>query len=197
MKLDIPFHRQPGGFDCGYTSLRMVLDYFGENHDENQIRKLAGEACIGIGGAWAIGIALAAKSLGFQTEYYTAYLGVGSRTSRVIETRGESLDEATIQFKRIWDEYEELGGSAEERIIPLDEILDKISSDCVPMVSIKSQPAHMVVIVGYNNEGVCVHDPDDPEKGRFKRWEKETFENFRTGTDCDTIFVYKKNNHTR
>ncbi|MBN1761533.1 MAG: peptidase C39 family protein [Methanomicrobia archaeon] len=192
MKLEIPFHKQPGKYDCGYTSLRMVLDYFGENHEKNQIQELAGERFTR--GALAIGIALAANKLGFQTEYYTADFGIGSRTSRVIEKRGERLDRATVEVQRILTEYMELKGRAEERIVPLDEILGKISSNCVPMVSIKNKPTHMVVIVGYNNDEVCVHDPD---RGPFQRWEKETFEDFRRVADWDAIFVYKKNNHTR
>jgi len=98
MWLSVPFRIQSKN-DCGPTSLRMVLEFFGEEHDEEEIRNLAGTAPNG--GTWAIGIAYASQTLGFQTEFYTKSIDMGNMTAAEHAKKEQDLDNAKVQLRSI------------------------------------------------------------------------------------------------
>ena len=53
--------------DCGPVVLKMVLEYFGENHSIEEISRL--EKRLESGLVWSSGIALASKKLGFPVRF--------------------------------------------------------------------------------------------------------------------------------
>jgi hypothetical protein len=99
-------------------------------------------------------------------------------------------------------EAKHFGVNLFEKIISLDEILLKLSKDCLIICLIdwsiingrNDYQGHFVPIVGYDNENVIIHNQglNSPEK--FMSVRKEIFEKSRkaVGTDEDIIFVYRK-----
>ena len=65
MKIDIPYIKSKTDIDCGQLALKMVLEYFGEKREIKELTNLIRTLPSGL--TWTIGIAIAAKKLGYKT----------------------------------------------------------------------------------------------------------------------------------
>lgn len=72
MKLNIPFYKQTTKFNCGPTTLRMVIAYFDKDIGLEILEKRTG---IKKGkGILSIQIATVASLLGFQTDFFSKHI---------------------------------------------------------------------------------------------------------------------------
>ena len=141
MRLKVPALKQPKEYYCGPTSLRMVLKYYEEDHDEEKIQKLA-ETVPDVG-SYGIGIACASQLLGFQADYYTKSLEIGDSTSAKFAEKGINKNNVKTQFERLEKKAREAGVKIEEKYVPLDNILGRISENCIPIVG--THIPHMMI----------------------------------------------------
>lgn len=203
MRLKVPALKQPKKYCCGPTSLRMVLKYYEEDHDETEIQKLA--ETIPAVGSHTIGIAYASQHLGFQADYYTKSLELGDSAFAKCAEEGMDTNNVKNQFEQLKKKARETGVKIEEKYCPLENILGEMSENCIPIVSIEASllkgnvfrsegSRHMVVVVGFSDNAVFVNDPSSPSNLRPIAHEKNEFEKVRLGTDNggDTIFVHRK-----
>ena len=101
MKLNIPFYRQVEKNDCGPIALKMVLEYLGEKHEVDELKKLIEPE--DSGATWSIAVAKSAAQLGFRTEFYTKSLGFNPENYNLDfykkETDLSNVDNKVEKFK--------------------------------------------------------------------------------------------------
>lgn len=202
MKLDVPFYKQESKNDCGPTALKMVLEFLGEIHSKEKLIELVDSDKSGI--TWTSALAMAAAKLGFRTEYYSSCLGFNPKNYE-LEYYKKEADEISLSKKkleRIRKEAIELGVKMEEKSLTLNEILAKISKNCIPIIlldwsKIKGTDnfiGHFVPIVGYDEKNIFVHNQGFHNTTAFLPIKRELFEESRksNGTDEDVVFIYRK-----
>ncbi len=205
MKLDVPFYMQASQKDCGPTTLQMVLEYLSNTpYDREELQKLVDSERSGF--TWTLGLAKATAQLGFPTEFYTTCLGFNPRNYKLEFYRKEtdSASSSEQRLERLKREAVQYNVAMTERSLALEEILAKLSGDCVPILildwsKIKGSGrfiGHFVPIVGYDDEHVYVHNQGLLKPGPFIAIKKDLFEAARkaTGTDEDILFVHRKRN---
>src|SRR3989338_6226432 len=82
MLLKVPFYIQ-GINECGPAALQMVLEFFGEEHNREKIKKLVESESTGA--TWTTGLAKTAAQLGFKTEFYSKSLGFNPENFDLID----------------------------------------------------------------------------------------------------------------
>jgi len=201
MLLTVPFYTQ-GRNECGPVTLQMVLEYFGEKHKKEAIKKLVDSESTGT--TWTIGLAKTAAQLGFPTEFYSTSLGFNPKNFELEhyqrETDGAHL--AKEKLERLKQECLKYGVKLEERSISFQEIISKMNNDCIPIIlldwsKVKKQgtfKGHFVPIVGYDDKGIIIHQPGPMNPEPNYKIDHQTFEEARKarGTDEDIIFIFRK-----
>lgn len=202
MKLQVPFYKQENKNDCGPTALQMVLEFLGEKHKREELMDLVDSERSGA--TWTPGLAVAAAELGFKAEFYTKSAGANPENFKLefYKKETDGLASGEQKLARIRKRGKELGVKMEETTLDLNEILSKISENCVPIVLLDwgkivgkdSYHGHFVPIVGYDEESVFVHNQGTTNPQEFFSIKKELFDEARkaVGTDEDIAFIYRK-----
>ena len=104
--------------------------------------------------------------------------------------------------KRLVEEAKNAGVNVHEKTLVLKKILGFLTENSIPIVLVdwnviinkkeKGYQGHFVPVVGYDNQNVYVHDPEE-QKG-FKAVQRNIFDKARKadGTDEDIVVVYRK-----
>src|SRR3989344_8210775 len=134
MKLRVPFYKQESKNDCGPTALQMVLEYFKEPHSREELMNLVDSDKSGI--TWTLGLANAVAELGFKTEFYTTCLGFNPKNYELeyYQKEADKPSSSEGKLKRLQIESHQLGVKMEEISLTLEQLISKISKDCVPIV---------------------------------------------------------------
>ena len=201
MLLKVPFYIQ-GINECGPAALQMVLEFFGEEHNREKIKKLVESESTGA--TWTTGLAKTAAQLGFKTEFYSKSLGFNPENFDLeyYQRETDGAETAEIKIKKLQAECIKYKVKMEEREISIKEIISKINKNCTAIVlidwgkikNLERYIGHFLPIVGFDEENIYLHQPDpkDPEPN-FKI-NKNLFDIARKskGTDEDIIFIYRK-----
>ncbi|MBI2148118.1 peptidase C39 family protein [Candidatus Woesearchaeota archaeon] len=201
MKLEVPFYIQ-GINECGPAALQMALEFLGEKHEKEEIKKLIESESTGA--TWTIGLAKASAQLGFKTEFYSKSLGFNPENFDLeyYQRETDGAENVEIKIKKLQAECIKYKVEMEEREIPLDEIISKINENCTAIVlidwgkikNVDRYIGHFLPIVGFDEENIYLHQPGpkDPE-ANFKI-NKFLFDTARKskGTDEDIIFIHRK-----
>lgn len=198
MKIKVPFYASKKDTDCGPMVLKMALAYLGEEHSFEELSKL--ELQIDTGLVWSLGIARAAKMLGFPTkiisktnfshdediEFYKKFKG----------------DKGMLILNKLKKEIKKLKIIVEEKDLSLNDLLSFVSKDSIPIVLVswnvlknkEGFQGHYLILTGYNKKNIYVHNPGIEKAAAYMPIEKELFKKMweHKGTDKDTIIIYKK-----
>jgi len=198
MRLNVPFYKQTTDLNCGSAALKMILAYLGKDFNIEELEEKTG---IKPGkGVYTIQLANAAKSFGFEVDYYTKNLGFNEEhLKHEFYQKYSEMD--LEQSNRFTLEAKKLGVNLNERTISLEEISRRITENSVPLILLdwnivknkKGYQGHFVPIVGYDNENIYVHNPGPNDEGESFPIPKEIFEKARKadGTDEDVAIIYK------
>ncbi len=202
MKFEVPFYKQENKNDCGPIALQMVLEYLGESHSRDELMNLVDSDKSGV--TWTLGLARAVAEIGFKTEFYTTCLGFNPKNYELGYYQKEA-DYASLsqqKIERLRREAYKLGVQMKERSLSLEELLSKISRNCIPIIlldwsKIKGTSefiGHFVPIVGYDKENVYVHNQGFHNTQAFLPIKRELFEEARKakGTDEDILYIHRK-----
>lgn len=66
--MKIPFYKSEKDIDCGPIALKMVLEFLGQEHTVKELSNLERQLDTGL--VWSMGIARAAKKIGFSYKTY-------------------------------------------------------------------------------------------------------------------------------
>jgi ABC-type bacteriocin/lantibiotic exporter with double-glycine peptidase domain len=196
MKLKVPFYKQTP-LNCGPTALRMVFSYFGNDTDisviENLVNKKDGK------GVSTILLAIAAAELGFKTEFYSKSIYFNEDHLKKDYYKKHADITSHEQSKIIVNEARNKGIQLFEKSITLNEILQKITTNSLPIALLdwnivkgkKGYNGHFVVIVGYDKDNVYVHNQSFRNPKPFMKIPIEFFEKARKadGTDEDLVII--------
>ncbi len=202
MKLKVPFYKQESKNDCGPTALQMVLEYLGEAHSKEELMDLVDSDKSGV--TWTLGLARASAKLDFKTEFYSTCLGFNP-LNYCLDYYQKEADEASSseqKLERLKIESHQLGVQMEERGLTLEELLSKISENCVPIILLdwnkirekEGYQGHFVPVVGYDDENVYVHDHGEINPKEFVAIKRKVFDEARKskGTDEDIVYIHRK-----
>ena len=202
MRLEVPFYKQESKNDCGPTVLKMALEYLGEHYSRERLLELVDSDKSGI--TWTLGLARAAAELRFKTEYYTTCLGFNPKNYELKYYQKEADDssESKLKLEKLKLESHKLGMEMKEISLPIDKLLSKISKNCLAIILLdwskiretKYFIGHFVLIVGYDEENVYVHNQGAHNPQAFLPINRILFEEARkaNGTDKDIIYIYRK-----
>jgi len=199
MKIKVPFYKSKKDTDCGPLALRMALAYLGEKYSFKKIAKEERQLDSGL--VWSMGIARASKTLGFQTEVIST-TNFNPEEDDIEYYKKYANDKAKIILKELSDELKKIGVEIQERNMSLEELLNYVSKDSIPIVLInwyvisgkEGYSGHFLPITGYDKENVYVHNPGIANAMAYlpikrnlfvKAWESK-------GTDKDTIIIHRK-----
>lgn len=202
MKLKVPFYKQESENDCGPVALQMVLEYLGESHSRTKLMDLIDSDKSGV--TWTLGLARAVAKLGFKTEFYTTCLGFNPQNFELgyYQKKADEASSSQQKLEKLRKEAYRLRVQMEERSLSLEELLLKVSINCIPIIlldwsKIKGTSefvGHFVPIVGYDKENIYVHNQGFYNTQAFMPIKRGLFEKARKskGTDEDVVFIYKK-----
>jgi hypothetical protein len=192
MRFDVPFREQESEYDCGPVSLQMATGFLGDEKDLNRIKEVLdyvdGDA------VYTIQLATAACQLGFSADFFTA--------DPFSEHEGDFYDKHAIDKdnQELYDEAEEAGVTVKFQNLELDEVLDLLTTDSIPVVLIdwnevkgrEGYQGHLIPVVGTTEEEVLIHEPSS-EEGDFMEINREKFRQARNseGTDHDVAVIKK------
>jgi len=201
MKLKVPFYKQSTKLNCGPTALKMILSYFGEDFEiedlEKKTRIVEGK------GIYTIQIAVASVLCGFKTEYFSKHVDYNPKHEKLdFYKKYSEMDE--LKSKNWIKQAKQVGVIINEKTLDLNEILSKISKDSLAIILVdwniisdkeeKGYQGHFVPIVGYDKENVYVHNHgfDNPQSNL--KIPKEIFNKARKakGTDEDVVVIFRK-----
>jgi len=201
IRFNIPFYEQESN-ECGAICLKMVLEYFGRGYSVLELKKLIASDSTGC--TWAIGLVKAAASLGFKVDFYATYLGVNIENYNLmyyvtqIDGYENSRKKVEIMIKNVSKNPKV---KLIETSLTLDEILNKISNNCVVISEInwstvinqKGYLGHFVVIVGYDKKYVYIHQSLPGNSQPYFPIKRKVFNKARIqlGTDQNLIFIYR------
>mmetsp|Transcript_150693 Transcript_150693/g.420043 ORF Transcript_150693/g.420043 Transcript_150693/m.420043 type:complete len:244 (-) Transcript_150693:155-886(-) len=205
VKLEVPFHAQPALMSCGPTALRMCFAFLDGVPDwdlqaiDAAIGNYAG-TCIS-----TIKLALAATRLGFQARFCSTHLSFNPDwlNNPYWQAIGD-CDQAT--YAHLLEEARDAGVAMEERELCLDEILDGITPDMLPVVLVdmnvlrgfegKEYCGHFMVVVGFSQgrDFVLVHQQIAKEAMPYQRIPAPLFDQARLAryTDSDVLFIKRR-----
>jgi hypothetical protein len=202
MKLDVPFYKQTTPLNCGPVALKMVLDYFDEEIDVKVL-----EERVGIKeskGVSTVQIAIASKLFGYKTKLLSKNLSM-DKSNFDLEFYKRYYDDLS-DIEKLVGRAKDIGVEIEERSIELDELLGYVSRDSVLIVLLdwnvamerkeKGYQGHFVVVTGYEDENVIVHNHGMKDTKKDMEIKKELFDEARKakGTDEDVIIIMGKKN---
>jgi len=199
--LGVPFYGQTLDFTCGPACLMMAMRHHGypvplERWLELTLWREATTVFMtsGHGGCSAHGLAVAALRRGFQATVVTRDAGVPFLDSVRSEAKKEVIALAHETFER---EIKALGGRVEVRNFGVDDVVAAVDRGAVPIVLVSGyrlyaeKAPHWIVVTGYDDENVYVHDPIVFElRGRL-----DSVNLALRRADFDRISVYGKARH--
>ena len=170
--LGVPYYPQTLDFTCGPAALMMAMRYHDYPVPLERWLELAlwREATTvfmlsGHGGCSAHGLAVAALRRGFQAIVVSPDSGVPFLDS----VRGEKKEVVRISHTTFERELRGLGGKVELRDFGHQDVADAIARGAVPLVLLSGyrlydeRVPHWVVITGYDDDHLYLHDPLVPE----------------------------------
>jgi uncharacterized protein YvpB len=200
MKINVPFYKQEDQTDCGIISLKMILDYFGENIGLEELKKLSGKE--ENKGLYTIQIAIVASKLDFKTTFFSKEVLFNEEHLKIEFYQKYSVKDIASQSKIMVEEAKKAGVEIHERKMELKEILNFISENSIPIILLNwniinnkiGYQGHFVPVVGYDEENILVHNPGINDSAPFVKIKKEIFEKARKsdGTDEDFLVINRK-----
>lgn len=202
MMFNIPFYIQKEKNDCGPTALQMVLEYLGEKHSIDELKRLVDPDKSGA--TWTLALANAATRLGFKSEFYTTSIGFNPENYELEFYKNETdgMDESEKKLEKLKREATKFKVKMEEKSLPLKDILSKINENCTSIVllnwnkikGVDKYQGHFVPIVGYDDENIYVHNQGSGNPTKNMAIPIKIFEEARKskGTDEDIAFIYRK-----
>ena len=199
MKLNVPFYKQSSIADCGPTALRMVLSYYGKNPSINNIKeKCEIKKDKGIS---TIQIAIAAAKFGYKSSLYTTSLGF-KEDNMELEFYKKYADPNLIKETRtLINNAKDLGVELNEISLSLREIKSLVNKNSLPIILLdwavvlgkKNYLGHFVPIVGFDEEGIYVHNQGIKAK-KFLHINSRIFNKARRakGTDEDFLVISRR-----
>ncbi|MBU3923304.1 MAG: peptidase C39 family protein [Nanoarchaeota archaeon] len=201
MKLNVPFYRQTGSQNCGPVALKMVLSYFGDSRNVEELEELSG-AKDGKGVS-TMQIAVAAGLLGYRVDLFSKYLLFNEDNLK--HDYYKNYSDMDVEQSKKWLEIARVAGvNVEEKVLSLEELLGFISERTIPIVLLdwnvamgrkeKGYQGHFVPVVGYDDRNVYIHNHGLSDTQEFMPIAKGVFDEARKadGTDEDIVFIYKK-----
>lgn len=199
MKIDVPYYKSVNETDCGPIVLKMVLEFFGEEYSFDEISKA--ERQIDTGLVWSVGIARAAKKLGFRTKMISQ-TNFRQEENDIEYYRKYASDNGMIVLKELADEIKKIGVEIEERNMSLDELLSYVAENSVPIVLVnwyvlagkEGFSGHFLPITGYDEKYIYVHNPGLASAQDYLPLKRENFLKAweSKGTDKDVVIVFRK-----
>lgn len=202
MKFEVPFLEQRTAYDCGPTTLQMVLEYIGKKpYDREELQNLVDSERSGA--TSTIALAVAAAKLGFEVELYTNNLGFNPENYDLdfYKKVADSPESSQVKLEKLKSEAVKLNVKLIEKSISTEEILSKLKESCASLILLdwnkikgkEGYQGHFVPIVGYDEENVLIHNPGTFNPGKFIQIKKDLFDISRKakGTDEDIIFIRK------
>ena len=171
--VDIPWYRQNTTFTCGPSSLMMAMhairpDYHPSQHEELQIWREATTIFMmaGHGGCHPFGLALAARQRGFAAEVW-----VNQRGPLFIDSvRDEHKKHIVEMVHNDYHEQMQKQGVVIHYVdIVQDALTDAFDQGAMAIILIstyqmdRKKVPHWVVVSGYDERCLYVHDPDPGE----------------------------------
>ena len=201
MKLKIPFFRQTTKLNCGPIALKMVLAYFGNDVGIEVLEERTG---IKEGkGISTIQIATASASLGYKSDFYSKHILFNEENLKHEFYQNYADNDLIEHSKKLVEEAEKVGVNVYEKTLSLEELLDFVTKDSVPIVLLdwnivkgnkeKGYQGHFVPIVGYDGKNIYVHNHGFNNPQEFLSITKNIFDEARKaeGTDEDIIVIYR------
>ena len=201
MILNVPFIKQANPTDCGPTCLKMVLDFFDK---ENNIPREELSKMIEVqstGATISVGIAKAAAELGYDVEFYTIEDESNDENFDLdfYKEYSDGLDKFNYLSKKLKKEFIECGGRFYNKELSLNEVLNKMSDNYIPIVlfnwyDIKGKDGflgHFVPVIGYDEDNIIFHQAGLVDTEEAMKVDRKTFDKARkyNGTDQDIIFI--------
>ena len=134
MKIDVPFHKSEHDNEWGQRALQMVLDYFGEKHSFKELYDL--QRALEHGMVWSLGITLASKELGFDVRFFSEENF--NEEDELDFYKKYADDKAMLLLKELKDKVLKMGVKLEEGKMSLDELLNFVTKDSVPIAIVPS-----------------------------------------------------------
>ena len=200
MRLEVPFYKQTTKLNCGPAALRMVLAYFGQDVGLEVLEQRTG---IKEGkGISTIQIATAAAISGYKTYFFSKHICFNKENLKL--EFYQRYSDAVQQSEQVVEDARNAGVILEERGMSLEELLGRIGENSIPIVLLdwnvvkrtreKGYQGHFVLIVGYDNEHVYVHNHGLDNPTPFLSIKRGIFEEARKaeGTDEDIIIIHRK-----
>ena len=199
MKLEVPFYKSKKDTDCGPLALKMALEYFGKKYSFEKLSKEEKQLDSGL--VWTLGIARASKVLGFKTKIISKN-NFSHEEADIKYYEKYSNDEGKIILKKLNDELKVLCVGMSEKDLKLNELLEFLTLDSIPIVLInwfeltgsEGYSGHFVPITGYDSEFVYVHNPGLANAMAHMPIKRELFVRAweSKGTDKDVVIISKK-----
>jgi predicted double-glycine peptidase len=198
MKLKIPFYKAQTDIECGPLALKMVLEYFGETHEIDELSKLCMQTPTGL--VWSAGIALGATKLGFEAQFFTKNAEVIAHENAFYERYAN--DEGMRILKETMDELYVHDITLKEKNMSVKELLGNFTTESIPIVLInwntlinkEGYQGHFVTVSGYDDKYIYVHNPGIVNATKHMAILKDVFEQAweSEGTDKDVVIIKKK-----
>jgi len=202
MKLKVPFFKQMSELNCGFSALKMVLAYFGEDFD---IERLEKETMIKEGKAiFSIQIATASASLGHKTDFYSKHIFMNEENFKLDFYKKYAEDNILSQSEKLVEDARKAGVHIHERKLSIEKLLLGITKDSIPIILLdwnivmdrkeKGYQGHFVPVVGYDKEKVYIHNHGLNDTQEFMSVPKDIFDEARKaeGTDEDIVIIHRK-----
>ena len=160
----VPFKKQSLSYSCFPSAVNMVLRFYGDAIDE---KKLYREAIIPGGkGTWDVKIAPFLIKKGYKvTTFWSGKIGEWGYGPKLIRKYRKVYSEALKHgMRHRQDASIDLIKSFIDKGIPS---LAEVSAD--KFYRRKMGVSHILVVVGYSNKYLFIHDPDIEFGGKFKK----------------------------
>jgi ribosomal protein S18 acetylase RimI-like enzyme/predicted double-glycine peptidase len=211
--LEVPFYAQTLDFTCGPACLMMAMRYLGSHKKMTRAfeTKLWREATTifmmsGHGGCSAEGLAVAALKRGFHAAVYTKDESVPFVDSVRAKNKKEII---TLSHQEFSSDLQKHGGKTRVGNFTDTHVMAEISKGHIPLVLVstyhqnKKKEPHWVVISGFDDEHLYLHDPWIPRGlGRadslhlpLKRKDFDRVSRFGKGKHRYMVVLSKKNEH--
>lgn len=202
MKLKVPFIEQTTNFNCGPVALQMIFSYFGGKENLNDIEENCGAK---EGNAVStVTLAVCAKDFGYGADLMSSSIEIDESLLDLEYYKKHGGTDWIKEGKKKIEEAKQKGVNLIEKELELDELLSKLSEDCIPIVLLdwnyvkgtpeKGYQGHFVPLVGFNEKNVLVHNHGKLNTTEFLEIPKNIFDKARNakGTDGDILFLFKK-----
>lgn len=200
MRLEVPFYKQTTKLNCGPAALRMVLAYFGKDPGLEILEQRTG---IKEGkGISTIQIAIASVLSGYQTDFFSKHIYFNEENLKL--EFYQKYSDVAQQSKQLVEDAQKAGVKIEEKGLSLEELLERINRDSLPIILLdwniikgtkdKGYQGHFVPVVGYDEKNIYVHNHGLDNPTPFLSVKRDVFEEARkaNGTDEDIIIIHRK-----